>query len=595
MDGLVSKSIDVAYIALLLQTTPFGQPYYQRIVVVRLWDKLASALTYCHNVSIPKSMLRTHSILLITSIALCVQLHGQAPDSLWTRSYGSSLTEVGGQMSVNSFGNNMASAAFDLVDGGLYVSTYTPGNDGWVSTNNGEDDIWVLKLDANGDTLWTRVLGGIGIDRVYRMRAVSTGGVILAGRTTNGAGLCTGFQGQTDGLLVRLDASGNTLWSRCMGGSEQDFFYDVAENPAGNFVACGESGSTNGDLAGAGNGLAWVQIVNGLNGVPVVSYAPLGPNGSNPDALENFTIVTRMSTESAYLLGGFTSPSFSDFNLDDIWVAKMDVVGNVLWSRSYGSTNARDGSAALVELPDGGFIIAGLLGGNGGFPQYLGGNGDGLLIHCDTDGNVVWSRNYGGSDWEYFNDATLDADGKLLVAGFSRSTNAQLTNTQSYGNADHWLLKVEPSTGDTIWTKRMGGPNFDAATGVASSGTTNYLAMVGRSDGQGGWISGNNGGRDLWVVRLSGDFSNGLQNDVRNNSTPLLYPNPANHVLALSADQGIQRVRVQDIRGRLMLDHQLPHTLRTAIDVSPLPNGIYLLDAEMQDGSRQRERFVVQH
>ena len=271
-----------------------------------------------------------HSLLLFTALLLCAQLQGQAPDSLWTRSYGSSLTEVGGQMSVNSLGNNMASAAFDLVDGGLYVSTYTPGNDGWVSTNNGDDDIWVLKLDANGDTLWTRVLGGQGIDRVYRMRAVSTGGVILAGRTTNGAGLCTGFQGQTDGLLIRLDANGNTLWSRCMGGSEQDFLYDVAENPAGNFVACGESGSSNGDLDGAGNGLAWMQIVNGQNGVPVVSYAPLGPNGSNPDALENFTIVTRMATESAYLLGGFTSPSFSDSNFDDIWVAKIGFQGSVL-------------------------------------------------------------------------------------------------------------------------------------------------------------------------------------------------------------------------------------------------------------------------
>jgi len=497
-------------------------------------------------------------------------------------------------MSVNSLGNNMASAAFDLVDGGLYVSTYTPGNDGWVSTNNGDDDIWVLKLDANGDTLWTKVLGGSGIDRVYRMRAVSTGGVILAGRTSDGSAFCTGYRGQTDGVLIRLDSDGNTLWSRCLGGSEQDQLYDVAESPVGDFVACGESNSTNGELSGAGSGSAWIQFVNGQNGDPSSSLAPLGPNGNNPDALENLTIITRLQGQSAYLLSGFTSPSFNDFNLDDIWVAKMDLVGNVLWSNSYGSTNARDGSAALVEVSDGDFIVAGLLGGSGGFPQYLGGPGDGLLMRCDTDGDVVWSRNYGGSDWEYFNDATLDVDGKLLVGGFSRSTNALLVNTPSYGNADHWLLKVEPSTGDTLWTKRMGGPNFDAATGIASSGTTNDLALVGRSDGQGGWISGNNGGRDLWVVRLSSDISTSVQSD-SHCSSYLIYPNPASNTLELSAVQGIQRICVLDTRGRMILDQQLAHTLRATIDVSPLPNGIYLLDAEMQDGSRQRERFVVQH
>ena len=534
-----------------------------------------------------------NNIVLLPFLLFTSYSSAQAPDTLWTRSYGSSANEVAGQMSVNSFGNNMASAAFDALDGGLYVCTYTPGNDGWVNANNGDDDIWVLKLDANGDTLWTRILGGSGIDRVYRMRAVTTGGVVLAGRTTNGAGLCTGFQGQTDGLLVRLDASGNTVWSRCMGGSDQDYVYDVAENPVGNFVACGESNSSNGDLAGAGNGLAWVQIVNGQSGAPVVSFAPLGPNGSNPDALENFTIVTRMATESAYLLGGFTSPSFSDFNLDDIWVAKMDFLGNVLWSRSYGSSNARDGSAALVELPDGGFIIAGLLGGNGGFPQYLGGPGDGLLIRCDTDGNVVWSRSYGGSDWEYFNDAILDADGNLLVGGFSRSTNGILTNTTAYGNADHWLLKVAPSTGDTLWTKRMGGPNFDAATGIANNGITNEVALVGRSDGTGGWISGNNGGRDLWVARLSGDVSTSVQDQPSRSS--VLYPNPANNRMELITEQGIQHLRVLDPGGRTLLELPFANTPKISVDVSDLPNGLFVLEALLQDGSNLRERFVIQH
>ncbi len=522
------------------------------------------------------------------------RLSAQSPDSVWTRSYGSTANEVAGTMSVNNLGNNMAGAAFDAVDGGLYVCTYTPGNDGWVGSNNGSDDIWVLKLDATtGDTLWTRVIGSSGTDRVYRMRAVSAGGVVLAGRTTNGSGFCTGYQGQTDGLLIRLDAAGNSLWTRCLGGSGQDYLYDVAENAVGNFVACGESTSINGDLAGAGNGLAWVQFVNGPTGTPVLSYAPLGPNGNNPNGLENFTIITRMANESAYLLGGFTSPDFNDFNQDDIWVARMDFQGNIAWSRTYGSTNARDGSAAIVEVGGGEFIIAGLLGGSGGFPGYLGGPGDGLLIRCDAQGEPVWTRNYGGSDWEYFNDALLDADGNLLVAGFSRSTNGDLTNTTAYGNADYWLLKVDPATGDTLWTKRMGGPGFDAALAMATNGTTNEIALAGRSDDNGGWVSGNNGGRDLWVLRLSGDLSTaiaGMEADV----IVGLFPNPAHDLLQVIGQEPVRAWRILDLSGRVLMERSTVQKDMLMIPLHRLSGGTYVLELWHPGSKKSHHRFVVQ-
>lgn len=531
----------------------------------------------------------TCSLLLPALVAL-----GQAPDTLWTRSYGSSASEAAGVMSVNNLGNNMAGAAFDAVDGGLYVCTYTPGSDGWVGANNGSDDIWVLKLDAaTGDTLWTRGIGGSGVDRVYRMRAVSSGGVVLVGRTDNGSGWCPGYQGQTDGLLIRLDAGGNTVWTRCMGGSGQDYLYDVAENPAGNLVACGESTSTNGDLTGAGNGQAWVQFINGSTGSPVVSYAPVGPNGSSANGLENFTIITRMANESAYLLGGFTSPDFNNFNLDDIWVAKMSFLGNIIWSRTYGSTNARDGSAAIVEVGGGEFVIAGLLGGNGGFPGYLGGPGDGLLIRCDAQGNALWTRNYGGSDWEYFNDAARDGDGNLLLAGFSRSTNGDLANTAANGNADYWLLKVDPASGDTLWTKRMGGPGFDAALAMARNNGTGAIALAGRSDANGGWVSGNNGARDLWVSCLSDDLSTAAPAPAPSASVQLM-PNPVAELLLVRSQAPIIAWRLLDASGRQLMERSAPMLTSLSLPVAGLDDGPYLLELRHAAGSSTQRRFVVQ-
>lgn len=532
------------------------------------------------------------ALLPALGLLLALPASAQAPDTLWTRSLGSSANEAAGTMSVNNLGNNMAGAAFDAVDGGLYVCTYTPGSDGWVSANAGGDDIWVLKLDAStGDTLWTRVIGGSGTDRAYRLRAVSGGGVVVVGRTDNGSGWCPGYHGQTDGVLVRLGPDGGTVWMRCLGGSGQDYLYDVAENPAGNLVACGESTSSNGDLAGAGSGQAWVQFVNGATGSPVLSFAPVGPNGASANGLENFTIITRMAGESAYLLGGFTSPDFNNFNLDDIWVAKMSFTGSIIWSRTFGSTNARDGSAAIVELGGGAFIIAGLLGGNGGQPGYLGGAGDGWLIRCDAQGNAVWARNYGGSDWEYFNDAALDADGKLLVAGFTRSSNGDLAGTTPNGNADYWLLRVDPANGDTLWTKRMGGPGFDAALAMAVGASG--IAVAGRSDANGGWVSGNNGGRDLWVARLSDGLTTGL--DARPaEAAAAVFPNPASDWLTARSEWPVTGWRITDASGRTLLHGAGAAERIVQVQASALAVGSYLLELRHPDRPASRLRFQVQ-
>jgi hypothetical protein len=518
-------------------------------------------------------------------------------DSLWTRSLGGPGTEVAGTNSPNNFGNNMCASAIDAIDGGIYLTTYTPQAGGWVTTNNGNDDVWVIKLNSNGDTLWTRVFGGAESDRSYRVRAVSTGGCIVVGRTGSNTGVFSSNNGQTDGFLIRLDASGNVIWSRCYGGSQQDYLYDVAENPAGNFVACGEAGSNNGDLTGTGSGLAWVIFVNGATGAPVQSVAPQGPSSSSPNFLENFTIITRLADGSGYLCSGFTSPDFNNFNLDDIWVAKISFNGTVLWSKKYGSTNARDGSGALLDAGNNEFFIVGMLGGSGGFPNYLGGPGDGFLLKCDAStGDTIWTKNYGGSVWDYFNDGFIDNNGDLYIAGFSNSTNGWLSNHSSFGLADYWVLKLN-SNGDTIYTKRFGGSDFDAAMSIAGSGMPDEFVVCGRSNSNDGWVWGNNGGRDMYVACF-GSVPTSLVKE-RKGFSSNVYPNPANDQVNLqisSEFQGNCRITINDLSGRTIeqrwLSKNTQHQIYS-IDISSYTNGFYLISLETPDGIIQN-KFIKQ-
>lgn len=512
-------------------------------------------------------------ITAVIFVATSLNARAQGPDSTWTRSLGGPGIEVAGTNSPNSSGNNMASAAIDLVDGSTYVATYTASTTVYGQVNAGGDDILVVKLDALGDTVWTRLLGGSGTDRVYRIRAVSTGGIIAAGSTASNNGDMTGNNGGFDGFLMRISSDGALQWVQLYGGSSDDRLYDVTENLVGNFVAVGEALSVNGDLAGAGNGLAWVVFATGISGIMAFCEAPVGPNGTNPNGLENFTMVERLADGSGYLLSGFTSPNFNDPNSDDIWVCKMNFLGTVLWNRTYGSTNARDGSGALLDMGNGEFMIAGVLGGNGGYPSYRGGNGDGFVIRCDAAGDTLWTRTYGGTDWDFFHDATTDAQGHVYLAGFSRSTDQQLAGQPAFGLADYWLVKID-ADGDTLYTKRMGGGGFDAATAIACSGQEDDLILAGRSDSNDGWVHGNNGQRDLWAVRLR-NLSTSLPE--MNAGTMVAYPNPTNGTVQISAGTNMLGApfAVHDAQGRVAMTSTVNAT-PLVLDLGNLAPGMYI-------------------
>lgn len=512
-------------------------------------------------------------------------------DSLWTRSYGGPGIEAAGTMSTNNLGNNMSGIAIDKVDNGIYVTTYTNQAGGWINNNFGSDDIWLIKLNQNGDTLWTRVLGGTGTERSYKVRAVSAGGCILAGRSDSNSGLFAGNFGQTDGILIRVDANGNVLWSKCYGGSEQDYLYDVVENPAGNFVACGETGSNDGNLAGTGSGLAWVLFVNGTNGNFSQSVCPEGPNSSSPGFLENFTVIKRLNDDSGYVLGGFTSPDFNNFNQDDIWILKLTFSGQVLWSKKYGSTNARDGLGALVDLGNNQLFAVGMLGGNGGYPNYGGGPADGFLLKIDAaNGDTVFTKLYGGTDWEYFNDAIADNQGNTYMAGFSRSTNGFFTGLPNFGLADNLVVKIN-NAGDTIYTLKYGGSDFDALLSIAGNGTPDEFAVCGRTNSNNGWITGNNGNRDIHVAKFE-NITTSIEKNIEFSYD--IFPNPSNGNLYININSTENSVFAEwfDLTGKKVIAYNLKNGINQC-DLNHLPKGFYF--CTIKSGQNQVAKKVILH
>jgi len=136
-------------------------------------------------------------------------------------------------------------------DGGYMFAGTTDSNDGDVSGNHGQNDIWVVKLDSIGTLQWQRCYGGSKDDVARIIRQSANGSFIVGGYTFSNDGDVTGnhsYPTTYDAWLLRISPSGDILWQQCLGGDENDFFYDMIEFPGGKITLLG--GSTTWDHSG---------------------------------------------------------------------------------------------------------------------------------------------------------------------------------------------------------------------------------------------------------------------------------------------------------------------------------------------------------
>lgn len=182
--------------------------------------------------------------------------------------------------------------------------------------------------------------------------------------------------------------------------------------------------------------------------------------------------------DNGYIAAGATSTY--GIGGTDIWIVKTDSVGMHEWSKNYGGINS-EWAWSIEQLPDSGYAVAGYTNsfGNGGYDMYL--------LCIDKNGNEIWSKTYGGSDWDFAYSMILTSDGGFLLAGSTASLGA--------GNDDAYLVKTD-ANGDTLWTRTYGGSGNDVARSVWQNTDGGYFF-------NGSTNSFGNGGYDLYYVRTN--------------------------------------------------------------------------------------------
>jgi hypothetical protein len=354
----------------------------------------------------------------------------------WTRTYGGPYPDQGYCVQQTS-------------DGGFILT-------GWTESDSTRDDVYLIRTDAHGDTLWTRTYGGPERDRGYSVQQTSDGGYVIAGYTSS-------FGGDDDYVyLIKTGARGDTIWTRTYGGPDGNRGYSVQQTSDGGYIITGSFGSY--DYArvyliktDAHGDTLWTRM-----------YGKEGDEGRS----------VQQTTDGGYIIVSHHVP-----DSDDALLIKTNGWGDTMWTRNCGRTYV-EGDHSLQQTSDGGYVVAGSVWVSDAYNEVH-------LVKTNASGDMLWTRTYGGTGYDEANSIRQTADGGYIVTGFTASFGA--------GGTDVYIIKTNAS-GDTLWSKTFGGTGGDLGYSVQQNSDGGYIAAGVTSP----YGSGND---DVYLIRTDANVN----------------------------------------------------------------------------------------
>jgi len=405
----------------------------------------------------------------------------------------------------NTFGgsqNDFAHSVIQTQDGNLAVFGYSGSIDGDIIDKSNEVyDYWLIKIDLEGNLLWSKTYGGSGEDVGEKVIQTNDGGFAIVGYSKSADGDASNNEGFHDNWILKLDAFGTIIWEKSFGFTGHDHAYSVLQTNDGGFFMTGfldvtaSGGEGNSRLQNTLHGVGefWCHKLDANGNIVWRKYFGGSSNDRSFDAVQ--------ANDGGFVITGFSESN--DFDISnskgsyDYWVIKLDISGNLIWEKSIGGSEI-DQSRSLVKTEDNGYIIAGnSFSTNGDIATNLG-NSDFFLTKLNNSGDIVWRQNYGGSDFDYATSINTFSDG-FVVSGYSKSADQQLTS--NYGENDFWVITINHD-GQLIWQKNFGGSNLDLAFDAIET-LDGSLIVVGETESTNQDITNNKGLKDVLVIKVN--------------------------------------------------------------------------------------------
>ena len=299
----------------------------------------------------------------------------------WEKSYGGSEDEK-------------ANCIINSSDNQLVVAGLAESVNGSVSNHHGfsgGSDFWIYKLDTLGNLLWNKCYGGTDEEEAYSVVETFDKGFFLAGYSRSkdfdvtGIHLANPFVWRSDYWVVKTDSVGNIQWQKCIGGINDEYAYDAIQITDSGFAIIGITESSDGDVTGF--------------------------HGST-----------------------------------DIFVVKLDKTGNIIWTKCFGNVGYESGFSIKQTNDGGFLIGCDVNSNGGDIQGNHGtgtGNitGDIWIAKLDSLGTIQWSKCYGGTQDEQVNQLLLTSDGGFYICGTATSNDGDVSGQNGVSN--FWLVRVD--------------------------------------------------------------------------------------------------------------------------------------------------------
>lgn len=504
----------------------------------------------------------------------------------------------------NSYGGKHAEFLYDAIptaDYGFLLagSSISNKNGNKADSNKGNLDYWIWKMDEKGTPECQKSFGGDGVDLLQSIRITNDGGFILAGTSSSSISgdKKEACKGQEDFWIIKLDAKGNEIWQRTIGGSGQEKLLSITQTKDGGYILGGTSSSNTSepDEKGAEDKYGKSEDSKGNLDYWVVKLDKDGKikwqktfGGQYVDELKSI----EQTSDKGYILGGYSNSPVSgnktqdNFGFNDYWIIKLDEEGNELWQRTLGG-DKDDALFALTQTNDGGFIAGGN-SSSGATDSKSKSNKNGTdfwVVKLDKTGTIEWQETYNYGEKDVLTSIVENKDGTFLIGGYAQSeaANGKLgakskiplkKGSDKEGINDYIALKIK-ATGEEIWTQTVGSKGDEVLKKLFETRDGGYI-LAGTSKGEASNDRKSTmGGSDFWIVKLRDK-----EKKIEEKQKIEAIPNPAisytNVIVTYDYQKGT--ATLFDLSGRSMQTIKLTGEKSIPVDLSNLPQGIYLIE-----------------
>jgi len=466
-----------------------------------------------------------------------------AGNFVWVKQIGGSSGDVGRSIKVDGSGNVYTTGQF----GGSV--DFNPGSGTFSLTSFGLNDVFVSKLDASGNFVWAKQMGGVNNDYGYGIALDASSNVYTTGAFEGTAdfdpntGVSNSISvGSFDIFISKLDVSGNFVWAKSIGSTSDDFGLCITTDGPGNVLTSGYFKAT----------------------------ADFDP--------------------------GAATYTLTSVNARDVFVSKLNSAGNFVWTKQIGGGGNQTANSIATDASGnvyttGSFEAAADFDPDAGvFSMNSVGADDIFISKLNQSGLFGFAKSIGSTGFDYGRGINIDASGNVLTTGeFSGSadfdpgigTNSLVALSSSY---DSYISKLN-SNGNFVSAKNIGSAGGDAVGNAITSDaagniyTTGYFSGTTDFDPDAGVVNLTPSGTqaDVFVLKMSSLSTNIVE--LKSNFKMVVYPNPASSMLTIQTEEKIEGVTVYNLLGAIVMEDK-----SDSFSVETLPKGVYTLQIKTASG-----------